>query len=72
MTRIISENEKTPWYPRETKPARDGWYETRIFEHHPVGVLRRWWNGVWFENAAMTVACVMQLREWRGVRRSVK
>lgn len=59
---------KTHWFNEHTKPARVGWYETRI----PVitrETLMRWWDGQFWRLTSEpgSFKALYQPRQWRGL-----
>jgi hypothetical protein len=55
----------TPWFPRGSRPARKGFYDTRLSS----GVVyRNYWDGqVFYYSNESDEPCGVQDREWRGL-----
>lgn len=63
----MSKRKRTPWFPANVKPVRNGWYETLTRELRHVE--RRYWNGVrWFWDSDGLYVCILQRHEWRGIQ----
>lgn len=60
----------TDWFPPETPPVNEGWYETYAYYDHgrEVSYMRVWKDGEWFYNGdgMMPMSCTIQRRYWRG------
>lgn len=61
---------KTEWYPADTKPVREGWYQTRnpLLGEICFGF---WWNGfewrLYEKGNPYDLKCLLQEYEWRGL-----